>query len=59
MTGSDRTYNAIVWGHPDPPNTTEQPIFDKEFTSELGCVTPVSSPQKYPRPYFQIFGRKK
>jgi acyl-CoA reductase-like NAD-dependent aldehyde dehydrogenase len=39
MTGSDRTYNMIVWGNPDP-KSVETPILDKPFTSELGCVTP-------------------
>jgi acyl-CoA reductase-like NAD-dependent aldehyde dehydrogenase len=40
VTGSDRTYDAIVWGGnekgPDKPRAN-----DKPFTAELGCVTPV------------------
>ena len=45
LTGSDRTYDAIVWG----PTLEEQarrraerrPAVDKPITAELGCVSPV------------------
>jgi acyl-CoA reductase-like NAD-dependent aldehyde dehydrogenase len=45
LTGSDRTYDAIVWG----ADTEEQarrkdagePLLAKPVTAELGCVTPV------------------
>jgi acyl-CoA reductase-like NAD-dependent aldehyde dehydrogenase len=45
VTGSDRTYDAIVWG-PDPEEqkrrkAEDKPINTKPFTAELGCVTPV------------------
>lgn len=45
ITGSDRTHDAIVWGS-DPDEqarrkAAREPIFDKEITSELGCVTPI------------------
>lgn len=42
VTGSDRTYDAIVWGgaekkkHPGAKRVNEKP-----FSAELGCVTPV------------------
>jgi acyl-CoA reductase-like NAD-dependent aldehyde dehydrogenase len=44
VTGSDRTYDAIVWG----ADTAEQarrkaagtPLNTRPFTAELGCVTP-------------------
>ncbi len=45
LTGSDRTYDAIVWG--DTPGEQAErkqaarPRVDKEVTAELGCVTPV------------------
>jgi acyl-CoA reductase-like NAD-dependent aldehyde dehydrogenase len=38
ITGSDRTYNAIVWGE-NARGTTR--AVDKPFSAELGCVTPV------------------
>lgn len=38
ITGSDRTYNAIVWG--DNARGTTRTV-DKPFSAELGCVTPV------------------
>lgn len=38
VTGSDRTYDAIVWGG-DPEK--KRRVNDKPFTAELGCVTPV------------------
>jgi len=45
LTGSDRTYDAIVWGA-DPAERERRrasgtPRNDKPFTAELGCVTPV------------------
>lgn len=45
VTGSDRTYDAIVWGT-DPAEqkrrkADKDPKNKKPFTAELGCVTPV------------------
>lgn len=45
ITGSDKTYNNIVWG-PEGSERAERmarnnPVYTKEITSELGCVTPV------------------
>lgn len=45
VTGSDRTYDAIVWGA-DPEEqkrrkANNEPINARPFTAELGCVTPV------------------
>jgi len=45
VTGSDRTYDAIVWG-PDADEAkrrkeADEPINTRPFTAELGCVTPV------------------
>lgn len=45
VTGSDRTYDAIVWGS-DPAEVRRRkaenkPINTRPFTAELGCVTPV------------------
>jgi len=45
VTGSDRTYDAIVWGT-DPADVKRRkaenkPINPRPFTAELGCVTPV------------------
>lgn len=45
VTGSDRTYDAIVWG-PDPVEAARrkeanEPVNTRPFTAELGCVTPV------------------
>lgn len=45
VTGSDRTYDAIVWGS-DPEEqkrrkAAKDPINKRPFTAELGCVTPV------------------
>jgi len=41
ITGSDKTYDMIVWGTTDKAKKIGEPKFTKEFTSELGCVTPV------------------
>lgn len=41
ITGSDRTYDAIVWGGHDKKKTTKERLNDKPFSAELGCVTPV------------------
>lgn len=45
ITGSDRTHDAIVWGPPGPDRVARQvrnePLLQKEITSELGNVTPV------------------
>jgi acyl-CoA reductase-like NAD-dependent aldehyde dehydrogenase len=45
VTGSDRTYDAIVWGG-DPEEqkrrkAANDPKNPRPFTAELGCVTPV------------------
>lgn len=45
VTGSDRTYDAIVWGS-DPEERAERKrqntkLNDRSFSAELGCVTPV------------------
>ncbi|MEL6349340.1 MAG: aldehyde dehydrogenase family protein [Myxococcota bacterium] len=45
VTGSDKTYDAIVWG-PDPAEqarrkSQNEPVNARPFTAELGCVTPV------------------
>lgn len=42
VTGSDRTYDAIVWGGTDKKKEPgAKRVNDKPFTAELGCVTPV------------------
>ena len=46
VTGSDRTYDAIVWGGATAEERASRKargarINDKPFTAELGCVTPV------------------
>ena len=45
VTGSDKTYDAIVWGadpvQRDRRKAEDQPINRRPFTAELGCVTPV------------------
>jgi acyl-CoA reductase-like NAD-dependent aldehyde dehydrogenase len=44
VTGSDRTYDAIVWGRPEEQAARKAagtPINRRAFTAELGCVTPV------------------
>ncbi len=48
ITGSDKTYDAIVWGtHDDPAEQARRKaaglserVNTKPFTSELGCITP-------------------
>ena len=45
VTGSNRTYDAIVWGA-DPAEqerrkAENKPVNTRPFTAELGCVTPV------------------
>ncbi len=44
VTGSDRTYDAIVWGAPEGREERKQKnekANDKPFSAELGCVTPI------------------
>jgi acyl-CoA reductase-like NAD-dependent aldehyde dehydrogenase len=45
ITGSDRTFDAIVWGAtPEEQKKNKEagtPINTREITSELGCVSPV------------------
>ncbi|MFF6886123.1 aldehyde dehydrogenase family protein [Streptomyces sp. NPDC012421] len=43
VTGSDRTHDALVWGTDDQAEErrrADTPLLDKEFTSELGGVSP-------------------
>jgi acyl-CoA reductase-like NAD-dependent aldehyde dehydrogenase len=40
VTGSDRTYDAIVWGNAERKASGER-ANEKPFSAELGCVTPV------------------
>jgi acyl-CoA reductase-like NAD-dependent aldehyde dehydrogenase len=45
LTGSDRTYDAIVWGA-DPEERAARkaagtPLLDKPVSAELGCVSPI------------------
>jgi aldehyde dehydrogenase (NAD(P)+) len=45
ITGSDKTHDLIVWGPPGKERAERmarnQPLLDKEITSELGNVSPV------------------
>lgn len=45
VTGSDRTYDAIVWGATPEERATRKAKGEKknarEFSAELGCVTPI------------------
>jgi acyl-CoA reductase-like NAD-dependent aldehyde dehydrogenase len=46
MTGSDRTFDAIVWGTTQPEELARrkeagEKAVDKPVTAELGCVTPI------------------
>src|SRR5215210_7315691 len=45
LTGSDRTFDQIVWGPPGPEREARkaqgQPLLRKPFTAELGNVAPV------------------
>jgi acyl-CoA reductase-like NAD-dependent aldehyde dehydrogenase len=45
LTGSDHTYDAIVWGATPEERSRRKaartPLVDKPFTAELGCVSPV------------------
>ena len=45
VTGSDKTYDAIVWGSTTEEQTRRKAAHDpknrRPFTAELGCVTPV------------------
>jgi hypothetical protein len=45
ITGSDKTHDSIVWGPPGKERAERmarnQPLLDKEITSELGNVSPV------------------
>lgn len=38
MTGSEATYNRIMWGAASP--SAGKRLLDKPFTAELGCITP-------------------
>jgi acyl-CoA reductase-like NAD-dependent aldehyde dehydrogenase len=43
VTGSDRTYDAIVWGNPAEQaqrKAEKRPVNTRPFSAELGCVTP-------------------
>jgi aldehyde dehydrogenase (NAD(P)+) len=45
LTGSDRTFDAIVWGPPGPERemrkAQNRPVLEKPVTAELGNVSPV------------------
>ena len=45
ITGSDRTHDLIVWGPPGPERdariASNEPLLQKEITSELGNITPI------------------
>ena len=45
LTGSDRTFDQIVWGPPGPDREARKaqnrPVLDKPVTAELGNVSPV------------------
>jgi hypothetical protein len=45
VTGSDKTYDAIVWGSDpaerDRRKASHEPVNKRPFTAELGCVTPI------------------
>jgi len=45
LTGSDRTYDSIVWGAPGPERDARKarnsPLLSKPVTAELGNITPV------------------
>jgi acyl-CoA reductase-like NAD-dependent aldehyde dehydrogenase len=45
LTGSDRTYDAIVWGSTQEEQTSRKaehrPVVNKRVTAELGAVSPV------------------
>jgi len=45
ITGSDKTYDAIVWGPPGPDQekrkASDSPLIRKKITSELGNVSPI------------------
>jgi aldehyde dehydrogenase (NAD(P)+) len=45
VTGSEQTHDALVWGPPGPERAERmarnQPLLQKEITSELGGVSPV------------------
>lgn len=44
MTGSDKTYDALVWGvgqEGELRKVGNRPLLDKPFTAELGAVTPL------------------
>ncbi|HEU4407163.1 MAG TPA: aldehyde dehydrogenase family protein [Polyangiaceae bacterium] len=45
VTGSDRTYDAIVWGHDEAERARRKRSGERRnerpFSAELGCVTPV------------------
>eukprot|EP00388_Colpodella_angusta_P022911 GDKJ01058566.1.p1 GENE.GDKJ01058566.1~~GDKJ01058566.1.p1 ORF type:complete len:602 (+),score=136.98 GDKJ01058566.1:8-1813(+) len=42
MTGSKHTFNSIMWGNPEGPQSeTQAPKFDKPVVAELGGCSPV------------------
>ncbi|MGX1540970.1 aldehyde dehydrogenase family protein [Streptomyces adustus] len=58
VTGSDRTHDAIVWGtdeHAERRRREDTPLIDKEFTSELGGVSPcIVVPGRWSRADFRF-----
>ncbi len=41
ITGSQKTFQALVWGGDSPAGATPAPRLQVPVTAELGCVTPV------------------
>lgn len=45
LTGSDKTYDQIVWGSPGPEQLArrknQEPLLKKNITSELGNISPI------------------
>ncbi len=45
MTGSDKTYDLMVWGPPGPEREArkqkDEPLLKKDFSAELGNISPI------------------
>ncbi|MDX2052280.1 MAG: aldehyde dehydrogenase family protein [Polyangiaceae bacterium] len=62
ITGSDRTFDHIVWGPPGEERTRRQalhqPLLTKPITSELGNISPaIITPAKYTDAQLQLMAR--